>query len=464
MKNAPLLTTVAFAAAIMLPALADPLPRAEFGQPLEPRGKVLNGVGQSDLIEYASLAGPLGPDLVPAFTMTYLGVKSSPEKIDRRFDNWQSWFDQLPADVGLNLGLSFTQDGKGKEAQYAEAILEGKYDDNLTEIARRINQLNRPVWVRIGYECNGFWNGYEPESYREAFRYITKILREHGGDQVATAWCVHPINGMDRLMEFYPGDEWVDWWSIDLFQPKFLEKPVVREFCKAANEHRRPVLIGESSPSEVPRADQWDKWFVPVFELIDSEPAIKAFSYINRNWNSSRWDWGDCRIQVSPELLEKYKKAVSEPLYAHATAPPPAKLVVEPVKISSDSEEDGRFVIQAEAPLPISLPAVGNPRLAILTLAYELRSSSGEEVDEAEVQLEVRNADSGEVLASQSCRMRERPQKIDLRLPNGSLEHPMELALAGAFELLIDGPETAGGMPPQVTLATGIAPGEDSAE
>jgi len=57
--------------------------------------------------------------------MAYIGVKSSLESIDERFDRWQSWFDQLPARVGLNLGLSFTQDGKGKAAEYAEDKFSG---------------------------------------------------------------------------------------------------------------------------------------------------------------------------------------------------------------------------------------------------------------------------------------------------------------------------------------------------
>jgi len=433
------------------------VPRAEFGRPLEVEGKVIHGVGQTTLIEYAGVAQHLAPDHLPAFTMAYIGVKFSLESIDERFDRWQSWFDQLPADVGLNLGLSFTQDGKGKAAEYAEDILAGKYDRNLKRLATRIRDLGRPVWVRIGYECNGFWNGYQPESYRRAYRHIAGILREHGGNQMATIWCVHPINGLQRIMKFYPGDDWVDWWSIDLFQLNLLERPVVRAYCQEALKHGRPVLIGESTPAEVPRDQQWQKWFVPFFDLIASEPAIKAFSYINRNWNASGWDWGDCRLQVSPQLLSQYQQAVSGLLFHHATKPAPAILEVVQVEIDAEPSGDhGRFRLRDQESLRLTLPDATKPRLAILTLVYELRDKNGKVAPDAEATLEIRDRVSNALVVSHACRARERPRQVDLPLPIEVLGQDLEITVKtpSGTDFLLDSPNTPGGLPPQLTICT----------
>lgn len=86
-----------------------------------------------------------------------------------------------------------------------------------SNVIRSKKALGRPAFVRIGYEFNGRWNGYVPETYIPAWRRVVAAMRAHRLDDVAAVWCyASDIRNLPDLMDWYPGDEWVDWWSIDL--------------------------------------------------------------------------------------------------------------------------------------------------------------------------------------------------------------------------------------------------------
>lgn len=442
------------------PAFADASfeARRDFGMPLEVPGKVIHGVGQSELIEFAGLATHLPADRQPAFTMVYIGLRTPPDRIRQRFARWEAWTSGMAADAGFQLGLSFKIGGDDdKQRAFSRAIVAGEHDASIRQLAESIDALDRPVWVRVGYECNGFWNGYEPDTYKPAFRHIAEMLRKHGGDDLAIVWCVHPIDGMGRLMRFYPGDEWVDWWSIDLFQPKFMNRKVVRAFCRKAMEHGRPVLIGEATPTEVKRSEQWDRWFKPFFELIRTEPAIKGFSLINRNWNVSRWDWGDTRVHTDAGLMNGYASEMASPLYHHAQQPAPAKLRLGAVAIDGATDGQGRYRAGAGQTLRLKLPAeTRGAELVVLTLAYRLLDGEGKPVKKGGGVLRLAVCDStGAVLAETGCEARDRPEQIDLVLTPAlaGAEGAVQLKVSGGFagSIALHGKQTEGGMPPQLT-------------
>jgi hypothetical protein len=124
------------------------------------------------------------------------------------------------------------------------------------------------------------------------------------------------------VMKYYPGDEWVDWWAVDIFQTHDIgkSKPIIGE----AHKHGKPMMIGESTPHSVgvlEGEESWEKWFVPYFELIRTSPGIKAFCYINWNWAKyPQWeDWGDARLQQNNVVLDLYRKEMSIQLYQHAS-------------------------------------------------------------------------------------------------------------------------------------------------
>ena len=156
-----------------------------------------------------------------------------------------------------------------KKLSYEQDVAAGLHDEQIENLVKSLRVYGRPVFLRIGYEFNGQWNGYEPEeSFVSAWRRIVDAVR-------------------------------------------------------AAAEQGKTVMIGVSTSRRVgvrDGAESWERWYAPYFELIRSQPGIKAFCYINRNWASfSMWsDWGDCRIEENPVVLERFHAEMSSPFYKHA--------------------------------------------------------------------------------------------------------------------------------------------------
>ena len=292
-----------------------------FGRKLEPHGRVvLHGAGQTDdatFREYSALFGPSRPMLY----MSYVDLK----------DDLDGFFKQLHADIGTypdylvpQIGLSLNA---GHAATHYEAdVAEGGMDDRVASLCKGLKSLDRPVYLRIGYEFNGQWNGYDPATYVVAFRRIAVALRACS-PETAAVWDYAPdatgSGPAADYMRFYPGDDFVDWWAINLFAEDSFDSPATRHFLDDAAGHQFPVMIAESTPRRHPvteGAKVVDGWYKPYFELMRGSPQIKAFCYINWDWRKyPQWaDWGDARIQDDPTVLAFYRREVADKLYRSA--------------------------------------------------------------------------------------------------------------------------------------------------
>lgn len=279
-------------------------PRIHCHAPLEPVDGIYHGAGQ-DLKtwrHYAEMMQPHG--LQPDFFMEYLGLRGlKPERLGKLLAYYDGPGRERPL---LQLGLSMTSDGNPEQC-YAHEVADGKHDDGIHLLGAFLEKEKLPSLIRIGYECTGPWNGYESESYVAAFRRVAELLR--GFDfPLATVWCVE--GGWTGNADPYdPGDNYADWWSVDLFAPEHFE--AVSGFMDQALEHKKPVLIGECTPRRVgvlDGADSWKAWFELFFSFIARYPNLKGFSYINWNWSGfPQWqDWGDGRLQENELVLKNW--------------------------------------------------------------------------------------------------------------------------------------------------------------
>ena len=306
--------------------------RKNFGAKLEPVNTVLHGVGQDNqsFVDYAAL---FDSQHQPVVYMTYISITGDIHYIE-------TWGKQLKQDIEsldnpavmLQVGLNMTggkDTGEGMDA----AVAQGKQDTHIKAFCDALETINLPAYVRIGYEFEGEWNGYTPENFKKAYIHVTQAMRERNLN-VATVWCSSGASAgemdMNKVMSYYPGDEWVDWWGIDTFEASELLSDATRLFCETAGEHQKPVMIGESTPRYVGVLDgqaSWDTWFAPYFEMIRRQPEIKLFSYINWDWVywsdalGFEWhDWKDARIQFNDLITEKYREEMTCPLYQHQAA------------------------------------------------------------------------------------------------------------------------------------------------
>jgi hypothetical protein len=289
---------------------------------LEPVSQVLHGAGQSEYA-FTKYFHALGEGRRPVIYKTYVDLNGN------LYDFFLYLKEYLHFYASTNnvylipeIGLKMTIDGNPPNP-YEDDVAAGLYDDEIQEFCRELELLGHPVFMRIGYEFNGVWNGYLPESYKKAYIRITDALRAHNLE-AATVWCAsHPLhNGTYNYMEYYPGDAYVDWWGIDLMFANDLTDAANKYFLADADLHGKPVMIAESTPANIGVTDgqnDWIAWFEPYFALIQSNPGIKAFSYINWNWADfpPLSTWGDARLEMNAQVLSNYIYKITSPLYFH---------------------------------------------------------------------------------------------------------------------------------------------------
>ncbi len=292
--------------------------REDYGRRLEPYGHaILHGAGQSQE-EFASYCNTMNP-MKPIIYMTYFGLKGNAALF---FQKLEANLHSIGMDEAiLQIGLSMTKDGS-PEMHYEHEVAAGVYDEQIATFCRELKKWGRPVFIRLGYECNGHWNGYEPDSYIKAWRRFSDALQICGVRNAALVWCCSADGSNKDFMSLYPGDSYVDWWSIDCFAAEHFTNPDVLLFMDQARKHRYPVMIGECTPRRVgvlQGEDSWNRWFAPYFEFLATQPGIKASCYISWDWSGyPQWsDWGNGRISDNDDVRQRYREAMSTPAFIH---------------------------------------------------------------------------------------------------------------------------------------------------
>jgi hypothetical protein len=294
-------------------------PRLNQGALLEPQGKIINGAGQ-DLSGYNNYWNVMHALNKPLMYMTYIGLR----------DATSDWADGLKADLMSHsgkflipqIGLSMTIDGT-PSAHYEQDVAAGLYDKQISMFIDGLQTLAIPAFVRIGYEFNGTtWNGYVPATYKSAYIRITNLIRARGVE-VATVWDFS-MDGVMNFMDYYPGDDYVDWWGINVFQAGQFGDANAKSFMDNAKTHKKPVMIGETTPRNVGVLNgqtSWNQWFSYFFTFIHTYPEVKAFSYINWNWSQyPQWStWGDARLEQNSIVGSKFASEMDSAKYLHAS-------------------------------------------------------------------------------------------------------------------------------------------------
>jgi hypothetical protein len=260
---------------------------------------------------------------MPAGITTYIDLQWV-EALDYRYDvGWgeycSSCFTDSPAFDGamIALGLHLVGD--------LPNVVSGARDAKIDVLGRWITEAEVPVFLRIGYEFDGSWNGYNATQYKAAFRRIVDRLRANGVTNLVTVWQSSGYQtSASSLLQRYPGDEYVDWVGYSYFNQPWNPGDGMLEI---ARDRRKPVMIAEATPKRnLSLGDpvaHWDAWFEPFFDRIEADSdVIKAVAYINSRWfDSPEWSagWGDSRVQIRPEIKQRWIDRLSTPMWAPGT-------------------------------------------------------------------------------------------------------------------------------------------------
>jgi hypothetical protein len=230
-----------------------------------------------------------------------------------------------PYDYIPQIGLDFYVYTSGydimKPRDITDKIARGDYDEKINELAQMFIKMKTPVFLRPGYEFGGNGQGRHASLsfWVSAWRRIFRTFQEQGAENVAFVW--NTLDATD-YMAYYPGDQYVDWWGINIFCNNADTDPFINHFIQDAAAHRKPVMIAESAPrhnGSVAGKISWQNWYEPYFKLVLKYPHIKAFCYINASWEGwpDKSFKEDCRIQKSHYSACKYAKELSNPRFIH---------------------------------------------------------------------------------------------------------------------------------------------------
>ncbi len=212
------------------------------------------------------------------------------------------------------------------------AIAEGREDVRVQALAQRLGTLGRPVFVRIGYEFDGPHNRYPPEAFVNAYRAMARAMRAY--PSILLVWhsfALLPTYQEHDVMAWYPGDEYVDWIAVSFFQVDedgYFKGSNRDRLVAIARQKGKPLMVAEASAVRYTQSQKrrtgeayWDAWYEPFFRFIETNEEVRAVSMINVDWDSQRQhaflDWGDCRIQSDPVVLDRWRERLKAPYWIH---------------------------------------------------------------------------------------------------------------------------------------------------
>jgi hypothetical protein len=148
------------------------------------------------------------------------------------------------------------------------SITEGHFDAFFADWAKQMTKVNGPVLLRILHEFNGDWypwctvnNDKNPKLVIQAYRHIHDIFRKAGAHNVKFIWCPNsmsiPQESWNYIMEAYPGDEYVDYVGLDIYNGagkatlwRSFRKEAAETYFIATQKIKKPVFICEVASRE----------------------------------------------------------------------------------------------------------------------------------------------------------------------------------------------------------------------
>lgn len=172
----------------------------------------------------------------------------------------------------------------------------GRYDSYIRSWADQAKAFGRVVYVRPMQEMNDLvypWsNGVNgnsgPGEFIAAWRHIVGIFNAEGASNVQFVWCVGANPASPNPAEFFPGDSYTSWISLDGYNRGAPWESFTSIFSQAYGQitavSTRPVMIAETGSVES-SADPSSKasWITSAFdqEIPQGFPRIRAVVYFD---------------------------------------------------------------------------------------------------------------------------------------------------------------------------------------
>jgi len=219
-----------------------------------------------------------------------------------------------------------------------QSIIDGTHDTYLRTYADAVKLFGKPLFIRFGHEMNGNWYSWDgthsggstttgygdqskadgPERYVDAYRYVWEVFESRSVTNVTWIWCPNadnvPGQAWNDMLNYYPGDEYVDWVGIDGYNFgsagggwRMFSNIYTTPYNKVKG-YGKPIIIGEFASGE----SGGDKaaWITDCFSKLKTTfPQIKAWVWFNVNKET---DW---RITSSTAAQTAFRQAMNDSYY-----------------------------------------------------------------------------------------------------------------------------------------------------
>lgn len=196
-------------------------------------------------------------------------------------------------------------------------IANGKYDALLRKRADDAKALGKQFFLDFAAEMNGDegWGGHNPAKYIAAWHHIHDIFVARGATNAVWAWCPNneDAESSPAAMQYYPGDQYVDWTGIDGYNwgtsdPDFGWQSFRGVFADVYSQlaaKGKPIIIAEMASDEAGGSKAtWINNIIPT--LKNNFPLIKAIVWFDED-KERHW-----QITSSSSALAAYQKMAKD--------------------------------------------------------------------------------------------------------------------------------------------------------
>jgi beta-mannanase len=216
-----------------------------------------------------------------------------------------------------------------REERYLRDIAAGKYDFHIVRWAKAAVAWGKPFFLRFAHEMTNPqypWsqvNGNTSWDYKSAWWHVRAVFDSLGATNAIWVWCPY---GTD-VLEYYPGDEYVDWVAMDVFNygeiifgtdrrwMSFdeLASPLYREL----ETLRKPIMVAEVGCSDI--GGSREVWYREMLDQVRNKfTTIKAVVlFENPSDQTSGIREIDWSIRGNPDVLAEVRENLSRGYYRY---------------------------------------------------------------------------------------------------------------------------------------------------
>lgn len=226
-----------------------------------------------------------------------------------------------------------------------QAIIDGRFDADLTQWFAQAAAAGHPLLIEFGTEVNGSWfpwngrwngggttTGYGdptladgPERFRDAYRHLVDLSRSAGAFNLT--WFYH-VNGdswprrpWNTPAAYYPGDDYVDWIGVSIYGSQAPDEyygsfrrlldAVYPRLC--ALSPSKPLAVLEWGIAQRPARGTKAGWIKAALRDLRSGrwPRIAAASYWHEDWREADGSLTNLRIDSSAAARRAYRRGVA---------------------------------------------------------------------------------------------------------------------------------------------------------